>query len=518
MVPSATSAGAGHSGDSLLSPKVIVAQDLVQQNNPLHSVGAVGNSFWKDVVGGLFPWEFPGRATQTVTDLDILGVLLPWEFEQKNQLPRAAAGFCGVGIIFRRHLSGALLVHQLVRGGAAASTCILEGDELLEVDDVVVHKRPLSEVSLLILGKRGTIVWLELYRRADGQRLRVGVVRAENPVLVQGVIQDDLLRAPNRNVHVVVPGNLTALHTVVMLASHSGENAVEEVSGLLIAGHDVNARDADGCTPIFFASGSVPTMQILLSHEAEVNITNRLGNSPLHYAAAGNSVVCMEMLVHAGADRSVRSSIGLTPQQLASSLRKDEAAGFLHALDARAQHGVAFRPLPASEMPLNQQLLFAVSDEGPLTDALPVSVLLDAGADPNVQEDQTGMYVLHLAVLQQSTATVRALLRAGAEPCTAAVAGSLIDRQITIPPLILRELLESPDCDINAEIFMTGNVVSLLHLAVMKEDFAATKLLIEEGADLSRMDQHGQTPEELANGGFLVHVTPSTALATLFSR
>lgn len=229
-----------------------------------------------------------------------------------------------------------------------------------------------------------------------------------------------------------------------------------------------------------------------------------------------------------------RSAIGLTARQLAASLRKDEAAGFLRALEMRAERVFAFRPLPESKMPLNQQLLFAVSEEGPVTDGIPVATLLHAGADPNVKEDQTGMYVLHLAVFQQSPATVRALLLAGAESgyvqdaadCMSAVACSLIDRQITMtdtldqrmfPPLVLRELLEG-DCDINAEIFIMDNVLSPLHMAIVNNDFAATQLLIEQGADLDLMDTHGQTPEELANGGFLIHQPRPSTLSTLFAR
>lgn len=144
------------------------------------------------------------------------------------------------------------------------------------------------------------------------------------------------------------------------------------------------------------------------------------------------------------------------------------------------------------------------------------------------------MYALHLAIFQQSPATVRALLLAGAEPgyiqdggdFMSPVACALIDRQISMtdtldqrmfPPLVLRELLEG-DCDINSEIYIVNNVLSPLHMAIMNNDFTATQLLIEQGADLSHMDKHGQTPEEVANGGFLISQVPSGNIDTLFSR
>ena len=55
--------------------------------NPLE---AVGESFWYDVIGVLFPWEV----------------------EQKK--PAASGAIAGVGITFRRDFSGALLIHHIV--------------------------------------------------------------------------------------------------------------------------------------------------------------------------------------------------------------------------------------------------------------------------------------------------------------------------------------------------------------------------------------------------------------------
>jgi ankyrin repeat protein len=496
----------------------------------------------------------------------VVGTLFPWELEQ--QKTTASGTITGVGVIFRQDSSGSLLVHKIVpvlqaaclpahslthsmiallfssraclQGGAASRTgMFLVNDELLEVDGKDVQKQPLSEVSALVLGQAGTQVSLTLYRRATGNRVEVSVVRAENPTQHGNfsVVQDDLLRSPNQAVYVAVPsaGQLTALHTVVLLASRSGEEALEEVAGLLVSGrHDVNARDSDGCTPIFYAAGAARTMQLLLNKRAEVNITNRLGNSPLHYAAAANSLVCVEMLVRYGADRTLRNNIGLTPFQLASSLRKDQAAKYLRALDVREERTKAFLPLSEKKMPLNLQLLFAISEEGAVTDGVPVSTLLQAGADPNVKEDETGMYALHLAIFQQSPATVRALLVAGAEPgfiqdggdYMPPIACALIDRQVTMtdtldqrmfPALVLRELLEG-DCDVNSEIFIMDNVLSPLHMAIINNDLAAAQLLIENGADLDYMDKHGQTPEELASGGFLVPQPPAPTIESLFAR
>lgn len=56
-------------------------------------LGAVGKSFWEDVIGTLLPWEVE---------------------KEKAPIPNPAS-FVGVGITFRRDLNGALLIHQIMQ-------------------------------------------------------------------------------------------------------------------------------------------------------------------------------------------------------------------------------------------------------------------------------------------------------------------------------------------------------------------------------------------------------------------
>jgi hypothetical protein len=77
---------------------------------------AIADSFREDVVGTLLPWE----AERTLPDgesfwEDLIGTLLPWEVKKQKPLPGASTAIVGVGITFRRDLSGALLIHQIVQ-------------------------------------------------------------------------------------------------------------------------------------------------------------------------------------------------------------------------------------------------------------------------------------------------------------------------------------------------------------------------------------------------------------------
>ena len=54
-------------------------------------------------------------------------------------------------------------------------------------------------------------------------------------------------------------------------------------------------------------------MEFLVSRGANVNHSDVLGMTPLHYAALGGCEHCIAYLIHHGADRNARSMAGRTP-------------------------------------------------------------------------------------------------------------------------------------------------------------------------------------------------------------
>jgi len=103
---------------------------------------------------------------------------------------------------------------------------------------------------------------------------------------------------------------------------------VQEYLGLIASGdHDVNAQDADGKTPLHYASEQqqVEVMSALLDAGADPNIREtQYGNTPLSNAIfwvdeTGDAV---EKMLAKGADPGIANNKGVTPLELVRTSSK----------------------------------------------------------------------------------------------------------------------------------------------------------------------------------------------------
>jgi len=110
----------------------------------------------------------------------------------------------------------------------------------------------------------------------------------------------------------VQPAGNTAMHVA---AAHGQIAALERLWDLEADLESKSARILS--TPLHRAVGAnqVEAVKWLLAKHADVSLTNKIGNTPLHCAAYNGNVEITELLLRAGAGRFVftKNKVGMTP-------------------------------------------------------------------------------------------------------------------------------------------------------------------------------------------------------------
>lgn len=120
------------------------------------------------------------------------------------------------------------------------------------------------------------------------------------------------------------------------LYDNQAEGDVIEIAAALVnAGVDINFRDKEGNTPVFYAAGgSGAILQWFVDNGADVTLRNTFGETPLHQAETEFNVEC---IIRQGADINAQDNRGNTP--LHKRKRNAPSYEWIPILKLYMQHG-----------------------------------------------------------------------------------------------------------------------------------------------------------------------------------
>jgi len=281
------------------------------------------------------------------------------------------------------------------------------------------------------------------------------------------------------------------------------------------AGGVVKMADGFGNTPLHLTS-DLTVAQGLIYHNAELEATNLLGETPLLTAARNNRVQLAELLMNSGASVNAADSDGMTALHIAAGsstageqlidalLRhganvgarsKDDTtpmwlAALLRRADIVQKLGNRGTPINARNTEGRTAFWVAVNN----ADDRVIEELLELGADVNLK-DTSGRSPLLIAAHQGNTALILLLLSKGAEINVADHEGITPLRQAAYSGHTeVVELLLKSGAEVNSSKKSTVSMKTPLLAAARKGHRDSVYALINYGADINVKLNDGRTP------------------------
>jgi len=125
-------------------------------------------------------------------------------------------------------------------------------------------------------------------------------------------------------------------------AAYSGNFEVVRILIEYDHADNINAREKDGWTPLFWAStghffkdGSEAVLRLLLEHGADINAQDKKGWTPLYVASINGALEVVRLLLEHGADVEAKDNDGKTALQEAAWRRRGEIMKLLREHGAK---------------------------------------------------------------------------------------------------------------------------------------------------------------------------------------
>jgi ankyrin repeat protein len=172
---------------------------------------------------------------------------------------------------------------------------------------------------------------------------------------------------------------------------------------LLITPNNANSRGKKGGTPLFMAAvkGTVPTVEFLLQHQAQLDLADDQGTTPLVAAIVHENFEVAKLLLEAGANLELADDGGMSPLLAASMYGEAELVKMV--LEAGAA------PEPADQEALAPLISAIVRGRVDIA-----KLILEAGANPK-RPDAEYLSPLHAAVTVGDEGLIHQLLDMGCD-------------------------------------------------------------------------------------------------------
>ena len=251
-----------------------------------------------------------------------------------------------------------------------------------------------------------------------------------------------------------IPAGATAQVPLIKAVKAADRGAV---TSLLRAGADVNARDADGTTALYWAAqkNDLGAGTALVRAGADVKAASRYGLTPLQVACLNGNASFVELLLKAGADANAATPAGETALMIASR------AGVADIVNQLLAHGADPN---VKESLRGQTALMWAAGEG---HSEAIRALIERGADFRARSN-AGWTALLFAAREGQSEAVQTLLHVGADVNDALPANTGGARR-------------RPEGAPGGADDPRG--LSALHLAVASRHYDLAALLLEKGAN-----------------------------------
>ena len=267
-------------------------------------------------------------------------------------------------------------------------------------------------------------------------------------------------------------------------------NRISEIEQLLKQGADVNAKDKNGWTPLYWDAfkGNIDIGKCLIENGAIVNATDKDGWTPLHEALSWNQIGVAKLLIENGADVNAKDGDGRTPLHWALSWNQIGVAKLLieNGADVNAKDKNGWTPLHwASRW---KQIGIA-------------KLLIENGVDPFIK-NKDGQTPLDSC----NNDTIREMLEKYMNEYNQTIDEtknneySIFNNNL-LDAVFNSDLIEVKKCvfsgKYNIDVQDDKGYTPLMY-AIMDHNFDIVEFLVDHGADINLCNFKGQSPLKIA--------------------